>query len=77
MQTGIPFDLKARQVDGARILVRLHSDETDESAPAALLDVPRHRGDRDARDHFIAHRQADVDVRPQHLPRRRGLRDAV
>ena len=64
--SGLPE--RSRDVERARILVRLHADERDESEIAVAPKTGEQRGDVDAGVGLVDHRDVDGDVGSQHLP---------
>ena len=59
---------RAREIDRARELVRLHADEADQAVPAVALDLPDDGIRIDAGVGFVVGREDDLHVLAQHLP---------
>ena len=64
--SGLPE--RSRDVEGARILVRLDADERDQPEIAVTSKTGEKRGYVDARVRLVDHLDVDGDVRPENLP---------
>jgi hypothetical protein len=68
MQTGNPAARKRPgEIDRARKLVRLHTDQPDQRPPPGFADRPDDSGRADALIGFIKGMEADADAGAEHL----------
>ena len=59
---------RSGDVEGARVLVRLDADESDQSEIAVAPKTGEKRGYVDVGVRLVDHRDVDGDVRPKNLP---------
>jgi len=64
-------------VEGARVLVRLHPDDADQDLPAAALEIANDAGGKHAPIRFVVGLDGEVDAGTEHLALLRVLGEAV
>ena len=78
MQTGIRRrPQRTGDVERARVLIRLHADEADQSQPAGVFDLTRDSVGPDAFVGFVDRENLDVDVVAERGGLHRVLRDSI